>query len=209
MERSDQINEIAAALAKAQEEIQNVAKDKSGYGYKYADLASVLEIARPALSKNGIALIQSASYADQSVSVTTTLAHQSGQWVSSTIAMPVQVGKGMSYAQAIGSVITYARRYLLAAMVGIAQEDNDAAIVDGQQQQHQALPQQPQKRAPNPVHREANLPTYTIEQARENLPNWAGKNPDGIINKIRTRYVVPDEVERFIRDNLEAAEGVA
>ena len=206
MERSDHINELAAALAKAQGEIQNVAKDKSGYGYKYADLAGVLESARPALSKNGIALIQSASYADRSVSVTTMLVHQSGQWISATIAMPVEAGKGMNQAQAIGSIITYARRYLLAAMVGIAQEDTDGAIVDGQQQQPQALPQQPQKRAPNPVHREANLPTYTLDQARENLPKWTGKNPDGIIHKIRTRYVVPDEVERFIRDTLEAAE---
>lgn len=205
MEKSEQINELAAALAKAQSEIQNVAKGKEGYGYKYADLASVLEIARPALSKNGIALIQSASYADQSVSVTTTLAHQSGQWIGATIAMPVQVGKGMSYAQAIGSVITYARRYLLAAMVGIAQEDNDAAIVDGQQQQHQALPQQPQKRAPQM----AGLPVYSIEQAKENMPNWVGKNPDSIINKIKTKFAVPANVEKFIRDNLEAAEDVA
>lgn len=205
MEKSEQINELAAALAKAQSEIQNVAKDKAGYGYKYADLASVLDIARPALSKNGIALIQSASYADQSVSVTTTLAHQSGQWIGATIAMPVQVGKGMSYAQAIGSVITYARRYLLAAMVGIAQEDNDAAIVDGQQQQHQALPQQPQKRAPQM----ADLPVYSIEQAKENMPNWVGKNPDSIINKIKTKFAVPANVEKFIRDNLEAAEDVA
>lgn len=206
MERSEEINELAAALAKAQGEIQNVAKDKEGYGYKYADLAAVLDIARPVLSKHGIALIQTAGYADQCVSVTTMLAHQSGQWVSATITMPLQTGKGLSHAQAIGSVITYARRYLLAAMVGIAQEDNDAAaaVADGQQPQQQQHHQQQAQRQSR-----QHLPTYTIEQARDNLQNWIGKNPDGIINKIRTRYVVPDEVERFIRDNLESAEDAA
>ncbi|RMD64879.1 hypothetical protein D6833_03715 [Candidatus Parcubacteria bacterium] len=185
MQTSEQIDQLAAAIAKAQGEIQNVHKDKAGYGYKYADLAAVLDIARPVLSKHGLAVIQTASNADNSVSVTTTIAHVSGQWVSDTITMPVQVGKGMSHAQAVGSVITYARRYSLAAMVGIAQEDNDAAVQQ---------PAQPQAK-----------PVYTIQQAQENLPKWSGQNADNLINKIRTRYDVPAEVEQFIRSNLEAA----
>ena len=195
MQTSEQINELAAALANAQGELANVAKDKSGYGYKYADLAAVLDQARPVLSKHGLAIVQSASNADEQVSVTTTLMHQSGQWMRDTITMPVQVGKGMSHAQAVGSVITYARRYSLAAFVGIAQEDNDAAVQQ---------PEAPQQRQQPPK------PPYTKEMADAHINELraSGMNPDGLIPKIKTKYTVSKDVEAYIRAQL-AQEGAA
>jgi hypothetical protein len=126
---SDQINEIAAALAKAQATIKDAAKSIQAYNYKYADLASVLQIVRPALSSNGIAVLQDTeTLPNASISVTTRLLHVSGQWVeSSPLALVIEAKKGLSAAQNAGSVVTYARRYSLAALVGLAQEDDDAS----------------------------------------------------------------------------------
>ncbi len=128
MNKSDEINELAKSLSKVQGEIHNAFKDKSGYGYKYVDLASILDITRPLLSKHGLSVTQLCGSANDMATVETVLMHESGQWLSSTIEMSVERGKGMSLAQSVGSVITYARRYALAAIVGIAQTDDDASL---------------------------------------------------------------------------------
>ena len=125
---SDPCNEIYAALAKAQTAVREATKDRQGYGYKYADLAAVLQIARPALNENGIAVLQDTWTAQASIGVATRLVHSSGQWIeSSPLILPIEAKKGLSQAQCAGSVVTYARRYSLAAMVGLTQEDDDAA----------------------------------------------------------------------------------
>jgi hypothetical protein len=129
MEKSEQINELAKALSKFQGIIKDVCKEKSGYGYKYADLSQILEIARPELSKQSMAITQHCGSADDSVSVETMLMHESGQWMSSVISMPIKTNSKMSKAQEIGSVITYARRYALASILGIAQTDTDASDI--------------------------------------------------------------------------------
>jgi hypothetical protein len=128
MEKSEHINELAAALSKLQGEVVDAHKNKKGYGYNYAELSGVLDILRPLLSKYGIAVVQLPGFDQEKVRLETVFIHSSGQWISSTIEMGVEKGKGMSLAQSIGSVITYARRYGLAAMGGITQTDNDAAV---------------------------------------------------------------------------------
>lgn len=130
MNMSESINEIAKAISLFQGEIKDVFKDKSGYGYKYADLAQVLELVRPVLSKYGLSVVQIPSSSGDKISLETMLMHESGQWINGTIEMPVTVGKGMTHAQACGSVISYARRYSLTSWLGIAQSDNDASVVD-------------------------------------------------------------------------------
>jgi hypothetical protein len=128
MRTSEQINEIAAALAKAQSAIKDASKDRQGYGYKYADLAAVLQIVRPALTAEGIAVLQDTETVGDHISVATRLVHSSGQWLESEhLALLIEAKKGLSAAQCAGSVVTYARRYSLAALVGVAQEDDDAA----------------------------------------------------------------------------------
>jgi len=128
MKTSDQINEIAAALAKAQATIKDAAKSSQGYGYRYADLATVLQIVRPALTANNIAVLQDTETAVDHISVSTRLVHASGQWIeSSPLSLHIEPKKGLSAAQCAGSVVTYARRYSLAALVGLAQEDDDAS----------------------------------------------------------------------------------
>jgi hypothetical protein len=109
---------IYAALAKAQIEMGPALKDSTNpaFSSKYADLASVWDACRVALSANGLAVVQGPELAERGVSVTTRLLHSSGQWAESTLILPMD----KATAQGAGSAITYARRYSLAAMVGVA-----------------------------------------------------------------------------------------
>jgi len=89
---------------------------------KYADLASVWEACREPLSKNNIAVIQPLHQSEkEEILLETVLMHSSGQWVSSMIQIPVTKADAQGY----GSALTYARRYGLSAMVGVAPEDDD------------------------------------------------------------------------------------
>lgn len=128
-EQSESINELAAALAKAQGKITGALKDSDNPFFKsrYADLASVWDACRAALSKNGLAVIQLAESDETGVSVSTTLAHSSGQWIRSRLHLRPKDGTP----QGMGSAITYGRRYALAAMVGVAQVDDDGNAASG------------------------------------------------------------------------------
>lgn len=121
--RSATIAAIADAMAKAQAKIKGASKDKTNPHYKndYADLASVWDACRAALSENGIAVLQPPTAIGPKVTVTTMLVHKSGEWIEADLEMTAQ----QNTPQGIGSCITYARRYGLAAMVGVAPEDDD------------------------------------------------------------------------------------
>lgn len=127
MDHSAEINELAAALAKAQGAITTAAKDKTNPFLKssYADLASVMAAARSHLSANGLAVIQTAETTDAGVSVTTMLAHASGQWISGTMSMEAGEERGKSSAQVLGSIVTYLRRYGYMAITGVVADDDD------------------------------------------------------------------------------------
>lgn len=128
-ERSEQIGELAAALAIAQGKITGALKDSANpfFKSKYADLASVWDACRAALSENGLAVMQLTESDESGVFVTTTLAHSSGQWISSRLHLTPKDGTP----QGMGSAITYGRRYALAAMVGVAQVDDDGNAASG------------------------------------------------------------------------------
>lgn len=124
MTQSENINELAGALAKAQGEIRGAVKDSTNphFKSKYADLASVWDACRLPLSKHGLAVIQTTEPTDNGrVRVITTLAHSSGQWVRGTL----DVAPTQNTPQGMGSALTYCRRYALAAMVGVAPDDDD------------------------------------------------------------------------------------
>lgn len=122
--QSESIAALAAALSKAQADITGALKDSSNpfFKSKYADLASCWDACRKQLAANGLAVIQTTNTTDAGVVLVTTLAHSSGEWIRGVL--PV-VTKD-SGPQAQGSGITYARRYALAAIVGLAQIDDDA-----------------------------------------------------------------------------------
>ena len=121
--QSENINELVTALAKAQGQMRGAVKDSTNPHFKsrYADLGSVWEACREPLSENGLAVIQAMGTDKKRQTLITTLAHSSGQWINSTVTLPLQKGTP----QDLGSCITYCRRYALAAMVGIFQEDDD------------------------------------------------------------------------------------
>lgn len=127
MKTSESISELATALAIAQGLITDADKDRQGYGYKYADLSQILQILRPILSVQGLSIVQGTDMQEGKVGVTTRILHSSGQWIEcGPLYMEVQPKKGLSQAQCVGSVVTYARRYALTAAVGITQDEDDA-----------------------------------------------------------------------------------
>ncbi|HYF40919.1 MAG TPA: ERF family protein [Ramlibacter sp.] len=137
--QSEDIGELAKALAKAQGEVEGAVKDAANPAFKnngrassYATLASVWDACRKALSGNGLAVTQTTRPGDgNTVTMVTTLMHGSGQWIRGELT----VKPTKSDAQGLGSAITYARRYALAAMVGVAPEDDDGEGAVGRQTQ--------------------------------------------------------------------------
>jgi hypothetical protein len=139
MQKSESINELATALATAQGQIENAVKDADNPFFKstYADLASIRDAIRKPFSENGLCVMQPVSVDGPKVIVTTILAHSSGQWVSSDLAMTAQrqilggAWEKIDTPQAIGSAIAYARRYALAAIAAVATEDDDGEGTEG------------------------------------------------------------------------------
>jgi len=125
MNTSEQISELAAALAAAQGMMENAVMNRTNPHFKsrYADLAAIINAARKPLSTNGLAFVQTIG---EGV-LHTRLLHTSGQWIASEHPLPMS-GKP----QEIGSALTYARRYSLSALIGIAaDEDDDANATSG------------------------------------------------------------------------------
>jgi hypothetical protein len=141
MTTSEQINEIAAALAKAQASMKNAALNKVNphFRSKYADLAGIRDTVVPVLAANGIAVVQTIEPTETSAVVITRLAHISGQWIESCC--PVL---GAGDMQKMGSAITYARRYSLSAICGIAADEDDDANAAVQQAKPVAVNKAPE-----------------------------------------------------------------
>lgn len=140
MNHSESITALAAALAKAQAAIQPAIKDKKNEAFKsggkvskYADLASVWDACREALTNNGLSVVQMPVDAEMGrVALTTVLLHSSGEYISSTVSTRLV----NDTPQGVGSALTYLRRYSLSAMVGVvADEDDDGNAASLPQQQ--------------------------------------------------------------------------
>jgi len=127
MKTSETVKEIFAALVKAIGEIPNPAKNAVNPHFKnrYADLAIILEAAKPVLMKNGLAAIQGAEADGNIVTIRTRIVHISGEWIETALTM---AATGTD-PQKIGSAITYGRRYGISAILNIAADDDD----DGEQ----------------------------------------------------------------------------
>jgi len=133
MQKSDTLKELATSLAKAQSELENATKSTANafFKSKYADLAECLNTVRPVFSKHGLSISQFPTYENGIAHVETILLHSSGEWLSNVSSAPV----GKQDAQGVGSATTYLRRYALAAIAGITQEDDDANHSVGKQVQ--------------------------------------------------------------------------
>lgn len=128
MFKSEQINDLAAALAKAQGEMESAKKDSKAHSYNYSDLASVIAAAKPSLAKNGLSFTQLIEESEKGqVKVTTILLHSSGQFIGSTGSLDVPEMRGVNDAQRAGAAQSYLKRYQLQSLVGLPSEDNDCS----------------------------------------------------------------------------------
>lgn len=154
--QSEQINELTGALAKAQTTVKNATLNKVNphFKSKYADLAAIFDAVRKPLADNGLIVTQTTEIRDGGFVLVTMLAHSSGQWIKSEYPLPAN-----GRPQEIGSALTYARRYSLSAITGIAaDEDDDANAAQDSGQKVDAKAIAPRKEAP-PVQPSVNPET--------------------------------------------------
>lgn len=129
-EQFESIAKLSEALSKAQGKFDHAKKDVKNefFKSKYADLASVIDAAKDALSENGLAVIQTTRVSPEGkVTLITTLSHSSGEWIKGEYPIsPVKQDP-----QGMGSALTYARRYCFSSITGIASDDDDGNSASG------------------------------------------------------------------------------
>lgn len=163
MKQSAELDKLAAAMAKAQDAMKPALKDsKANYG-KYADLSSVWDACRESLGNHGLSVLQGlGTEGGADGHLWTMLLHESGQWVLGEC--PLILGKRDP--QGVGAAMTYYRRYGLAAMLGIIQEDDDGQSA------------MPKKTDAKPSQGQAPAPTADMDAASVILQDWAIKLTD-------------------------------
>lgn len=147
-DQSPTIGGLAAALAKAQLQMETAKKDAQNphLHNRYADLSSCWAACRKPLGDNGLAVAQlTESVSPGAIKIKTILLHESGEWIRSELTVPCAASKGINQAQAMGSAISYGRRYALSALVGISADDDDGSAAGSPQASQY---QQPSRQAP-------------------------------------------------------------
>ena len=126
---SDEIKDLALALSIAQGAMENAKKDSSNpfFKSKYADLSAIINAGKEAMKNNGLAISQIMEPDIEKAIVVTLLMHKSGQWIKSIVALKPTAANP----QAMGSAITYARRYGYQAILGLSAEDDDGNSASG------------------------------------------------------------------------------
>lgn len=200
MRTSPEINELATALALAQAEMPNAVFNRSNpyFNSKYADLAAIREATLPALTKHGLCIVQSVmrtfdmEATEDGLVLYSRLLHKSGQWIEGE--MPITVGTP----QAMGSQLTYFRRYLWSAQTGVTADDDDDANVATAESKRQGAsgvtlgtPQLSKaKSKPLYVKLMAEVRAKTTKDA---LTKWALENTDDI-------YSMHKDYQQWFRD---------
>ena len=182
MNKSESIQNLSAALSKAQAEMPAIKFDSKNPFLKndYASLGAIIAGARPVIAKHGLSVSQLTFGEDGVAGVETVLMHTSGEWISSSISMPVGEEKGKSSAQVAGSIVTYLRRYSLASILGIySDEDGDGNKVE---------PERKPTRAALPKEKPVDDP-MTIERAMK-VQNSEGVSYGDIPNDKLQRMVI-------------------
>lgn len=175
MEKSEEIDKLATALAKFQGSLEQPSlnsevkvKTKTGgeYKFKYADLSECKRAAKQPLADNELSVCQ---LIEDDYSIRTILLHSSGQWISSKVRMPSNTAD----AQSIGSAITYAKRYAFCAILGIvADDDEDANIASGNTTQKEQPLEQPKKTTNSKVKKELTRDHLNNEIAMKSISEW-------------------------------------
>ena len=191
-EVSPGMNEIVPALIKARQAMTNPKKTSEGHGYKYAELGDVLDGAMPALLDAGIYASHWTEAVGDTHYLILLLAHESGQYMRGAVELSAANKRAGSDDQAMGSSITYMRRYTLTAALGLAQADDDGAGGGSP----------PAKRPPAKASRRGRQPKQqgiSPEEAEAIDKPFPGPDRDSLIAKILRG-------EEYVRGTQEGAE---
>ena len=176
MKSSASLGAIAPALVAALAEIGGVAKGKTNPAFKskYATLENVIEASKGILASHGIALLQfPAAFSGGAMSLDTVLLHESGEWLSGEEAFGVATSK--SDPQAVGSALTYARRYAQMAVLNMPAVDDDGEAAMQRTPAPKAVSDEP----PSAVVQTATA-SLTMCRDEADLKEWMASNGEMI-----------------------------
>jgi hypothetical protein len=165
---SPTLGALAAALAKAQSDIQPAAKDKTNPAFRsrYADLASVWDACRAPLTKAGLSVVQlPVDVGEDRAGLRTLLLHSSGEWIETLVSARLTKAD----AQGLGSALTYLRRYSLSALVGVAPDDDDGNAAAGRGDDRGRFEEPPPRKDPprqDGAPKGEHHPSWTADRAR-------------------------------------------
>jgi hypothetical protein len=174
---SDKIEKVAAAMVAFQSSLEPIKRDTEGQvgprKMKYADLATVMEAAKPLLSENKLCVIQTTEVKEEpnKLVLKTVLLHESGQWISSEYLV---VCKDWNDPQKLGSGMTYARRYSLMPLLGMVAlgEDDDGHAATQKHQNGETKKQPPTGKK--------------LSEKQQKLYDALGKYCEGDVDRMKT-----------------------
>lgn len=129
MLRSEQINDLLAALVTAKKTMEAPKRIKKAYGYLYAPLEEVLRAVEPSLLANGLFITHDRNL--ETNEVITFIYHTSGQYISTKIKIEYKAENKMNFMQSLGSASTYGMRYNILALLNLCGEDDDDGATSG------------------------------------------------------------------------------
>lgn len=184
MNQSENINELVAALSKAQGEMEPAKFNRKGQRHKYADFTSVMHSCRVPLSTNNLAIMQYVETIDKQHVLITMLSHTSGQWIKSHL--PLLMNEPTC--QSLGSAMSYMKRYGLSALLGIvsdadegADDDGESAMIRGKTYNDQQTPKQDIQGVIEKVGKAEIIALTTLiknldEESNKSFLDWINKN---------------------------------
>lgn len=202
------LSKLFTALSKAQAEFTDVSKNKTAnipmkkggsYSYKFATLPDIRKAVQPALTKNGLSIIQRIN----TDSLQTMLCHESGQWIDSKMSLNTRL-----LPQEIGSLLTYYRRYQLSSILNVAadeDEDGTAANNAAKGQQNRGNRQQNNRgnSGPPPITEKMINRWVAIFRGHETEDNPMGWNATEVaevverLSKKKVEYIIKAQYDRF------------
>jgi hypothetical protein len=158
MKTSETLGKFAEAMAKVQAELKPAQKNATNpfLKNKYADLGAIIEACQELAGRNGLATVQMPFTVQGGMGITTRIIHTSGEWVEGEVTFELTEERGISNAQAAGKLLTYARRYALAAAFGVVADDDADGHVEAKQPA-----KQPAKQHHDPVVKKRPADWYT------------------------------------------------
>lgn len=165
MEKSENINELALALTKAQAEMGGAVMDADNpfFKSKYADLGSIIRVIKPPFAKHGLSYSQFPITSEDRIGVETVIVHESGQFISNEFTMRVPKADP----QSAGGVISYCRRYALQAVCGIPAVDSD-----GEEYMQGAREESGDPIKEGKIRQSTNNPLPKKESSVKVIPDW-------------------------------------